>query len=66
RPRLTTPTSSARWNRSGIPIVIVTAKRVTQADLARLDGDVLKVIEKSELNQGLFISEVKQAMGKET
>jgi len=51
---------------ASIPIVIVTAKQVTEADLARLEGDVLKVIDKSELNQGLFISEVRLALsGKE-
>ena len=47
---------------AGIPILVVTAKQVTEADRARLDGDVLKVIEKSALNQGSFIGEVRQAM----
>ena len=47
-----------------IPIVIVTAKRVTDAERTRLEGDVLKVIEKSGLNQVLFVSEVRRAMSK--
>jgi CheY-like chemotaxis protein len=45
-----------------IPIVIVTAKQMTPADHARLNGDVLKVIEKSEFDQGQFVGEVKRAM----
>jgi len=45
-----------------IPILVVTAKQVTETDRARLDGEVLKVIEKSGLNQGRFIGEVRQAM----
>ncbi len=47
---------------AGIPIVIVTAKKVTAADRVRLGGDVLKVIEKSALNQGRLVSEVTLAM----
>jgi PAS domain S-box-containing protein len=45
-----------------IPIVIVTAKQVTAEDCAMLNGDVLKVIEKSEFKHGRFIDEVKRAM----
>jgi DNA-binding response OmpR family regulator/anti-sigma regulatory factor (Ser/Thr protein kinase) len=47
---------------AGIPIVIVTAKTVTEAEHSKLEGDVLKVIEKSGLNQGRFISEIRQAI----
>ncbi len=47
---------------AGIPIVVVTAKDVTDADRTRLDGDVLKVLDKSGLNQSRFIGEVRQAM----
>jgi CheY-like chemotaxis protein len=45
-----------------IPIVIVTAKQMNAEDLARLNGDVMKVIEKSEFDRGQFIGEVKRAM----
>jgi CheY-like chemotaxis protein len=45
-----------------IPIVIVTAKLMTAEDHDRLNGDVLKVIEKSEFDQGQFIGEVRRAM----
>ena len=47
---------------AAIPIVVVTAKQVTVADRARLGADVLKVIEKSDLNQRQLISEIAQAM----
>jgi len=47
---------------AAIPIVIVTAKQVTAADRARLNDDVMKVIDKSELNHGRFIKEVRRAM----
>ena len=46
----------------GIPIVIVTAKQVTPQDRERLGGDVLKVIEKSNLNQSRLFSEVTSAI----
>jgi len=45
-----------------IPIVIVTGKQVTASDRARLNGGVMKVIDKSELHHGRFISEVRRAM----
>ncbi|MDO8786497.1 MAG: response regulator [Sulfuritalea sp.] len=47
---------------AAIPIVIVTGKQVTTAERARLDGDVMKVIDKAELNHGRFINEVRRAM----
>ena len=45
-----------------IPVIIVTAKQITAADRATLNGDVLKVIEKSEFKHGRFIDEVRRAM----
>jgi CheY-like chemotaxis protein/nitrogen-specific signal transduction histidine kinase len=45
-----------------IPIVIVTAKQVTAEDRARLGTDVMKVIEKSDLNQSQLVSEITLAM----
>jgi len=47
---------------AAIPIVIVTSKQVTAEDRARLNGDVMKVIDKSDLNHSRFISEVRRAM----
>ena len=45
-----------------IPIVIVTAKQITAQDRAILEGEVQKVIQKSEFQHGRFIEEVKRAM----
>ncbi|MEO8120792.1 MAG: response regulator, partial [Rhodoferax sp.] len=45
-----------------IPIVVVTAKQITTEDRTRLNGAVLKVIEKSDFNHGRFIGEVRRAM----
>ena len=47
---------------AAIPVIIVTAKQITAADRATLNGDVLKVIEKSEFQHGRFIDEVRRAM----
>ena len=46
-----------------IPILILTAKQIEQADRDQLNGHVLKIIEKSEFNHGRFISEVRRALG---
>jgi CheY-like chemotaxis protein len=45
-----------------IPVIIVTAKQVTAADRARLNGAVQKVLEKSEFDRSRFIGEVRRAM----
>ncbi len=47
---------------ASIPVIVVTAKQITPEDRARLNGDVQKVIEKSEFNHGRFIGEVRRAM----
>ena len=47
---------------TSIPIIIVTAKQITDEDRAMLDGSVQKVIEKSEVGHGQFINEVRNAM----
>jgi PAS domain S-box-containing protein len=47
---------------ASIPIIVVTAKPITAEDRARINNDVLKVIEKSEFNHGRFIGEVRRAM----
>ena len=47
---------------ASIPVVVVTAKQITHEDRVRLNGNVLKVLEKSEFNHGRFLSEVRRAM----
>ncbi|WP_114969618.1 response regulator [Rhodoferax ferrireducens] len=47
---------------ASIPIIVVTAKQITAEDRTRLNGAVLKVIEKSDFNHGRFIGEVRRAM----
>ncbi|MDE2428692.1 MAG: response regulator [Burkholderiales bacterium] len=47
---------------ASIPIIILTAKQITPEDRSRLNGDVQKVIEKSEFSHLRFISEVRRAM----
>lgn len=46
-----------------IPILILTAKQIDQADRDLLNGHVLQIIEKSEFNHGRFISEVRRVLG---
>ncbi|MBI1771561.1 MAG: response regulator, partial [Burkholderiales bacterium] len=47
---------------ASIPIIVLTAKQVTADDRIRLNGDVKKVMEKSDFNHGRFIGEVRRAM----
>lgn len=47
---------------ASIPIIVVTAKQISAEDRKRLNGDVRKVIEKSEFKHVTFIEEVKKAM----
>jgi signal transduction histidine kinase/DNA-binding response OmpR family regulator/CHASE3 domain sensor protein len=49
---------------AAIPIIIVTAKQVTNDDRERLRGDVIRIIEKSEFKSGIFIKEIERALGK--
>ncbi len=48
-----------------IPIIVVTAKQITQEDRNKLKGVVKKLLEKSDLEHGLFIHEVARAMLKD-
>ena len=48
-----------------IPIIVVTAKQITQADRDRLGKDAKEILEKSDLRHGLFIREVDRAMLKD-
>jgi CheY-like chemotaxis protein len=45
-----------------IPILVVTAKRVTDADRARLNGYVTAIMEKGEFDRDRFLAEVRRAM----
>jgi CheY-like chemotaxis protein len=47
---------------ASIPIVVVTAKRITMEDQARLAGFVTTVMEKGEFDRERFVSEVRRAM----
>ncbi|HET6762506.1 MAG TPA: PAS domain S-box protein [Longimicrobiaceae bacterium] len=47
---------------AGIPILVLTAKKVTKEDRARLNGYVAAVVEKGSLGRGLFTDEVRRAM----
>lgn len=46
-----------------IPVLVVTAKQIVDADRRMLNGHVMQIIEKSEFNHGRFISEVRRVMG---
>jgi PAS domain S-box-containing protein len=47
---------------SGIPILVVTAKTMTDSDRARLNGYVAAVIEKTSFSSDHFATEVRRAM----
>ncbi|MBS4099521.1 MAG: response regulator [Sulfuricella sp.] len=47
---------------AAIPILIVTAKRVSAEDRAALNGNVMNIMAKSEFDRGRFLNEVKRAM----
>jgi CheY-like chemotaxis protein len=47
---------------SQIPIIIVTAKQVTDDDRAKLAGSVMKIMEKAEFGRDQFTAEVRRAM----
>jgi PAS domain S-box-containing protein len=47
---------------SGIPILVVTSKEMTESDRARLNGYVAAVIEKTSFSSDQFSAEVRRAM----
>jgi CheY-like chemotaxis protein len=49
-------------NTSHIPILIVTVKRVTAEDRAKLQGSVMAIIEKADFDADHFVAEVRRAM----
>ncbi len=46
------------------PIIILTAKVITDADRKALNGGVLRIVKKSRFNYGSFINEVRRAMAR--
>ncbi|MDT8375460.1 MAG: response regulator [Mariprofundaceae bacterium] len=46
---------------ANIPIIILTAKAITEEDRKTLNGGVLKIVRKSDFNHGAFINEVRRA-----
>jgi signal transduction histidine kinase/DNA-binding response OmpR family regulator len=53
---------SASRTTASIPIMIVTAKTVTRADRAKLNGFVTTIVEKDEFSRDRFAAEVRRAM----
>jgi len=47
---------------SRIPIIVLTAKRISTEDRDRLDGDVTAIMEKGHFDRARFVSEVRRAM----
>ncbi len=53
---------STRSDTARIPIIILTAKQITDEDRKTLNGGIARIVEKSEFNHGNFIAEVRRAM----
>jgi CheY-like chemotaxis protein len=51
-----------RTETARIPVVVVTAKRVTPEDRARLNGYVTAIMEKGQFDRSGFMAEVRRAM----
>jgi CheY-like chemotaxis protein len=47
---------------AGIPILVVTAKQITNEDRAKLNGYVATILEKSDFDRAHFTAEVRRAM----
>jgi CheY-like chemotaxis protein len=46
-----------------IPVIILSAKVITETDRRRLNGDVLKIVEKSGIRRGMLLAEINRAIG---
>jgi hypothetical protein len=46
---------------AGIPVLVVTAKEITDEERAKLDGYVAAIMEKTEFHRDLFTAEVRRA-----
>lgn len=53
---------SIKSETASIPIIILTAKQITDEDRRTLNGGIARIVEKSEFNHGNFIAEVRRAM----
>jgi CheY-like chemotaxis protein len=51
-----------RPDTAGIPILVVTAKHITNADRAKLNGYVMTIMEKADFDRDRFLNEVRRAM----
>ena len=51
-----------RIDTARIPVLVVTSKEITTEDRAALNPQVKKIMEKTVLSQGQFLSEVRLAM----
>ncbi len=47
----------------GIPVLIVTAKDITAEDRARLEGGVVRILEKSSCTQQQLLDQVRSLIG---
>ncbi len=53
---------SANPDTARIPVIVVTAKRLTAEDRAKLSGYVAAIVDKSEFDDDRFIGEIRRAM----
>ena len=49
-----------RKERSGIPIIVVTAKELTAEERRRLEGDTDRIIQKSAFSRSALLAEVRR------
>ncbi|MEE9542818.1 MAG: hypothetical protein V3V95_03420, partial [Thermodesulfobacteriota bacterium] len=52
----------AKSETARIPIIILTAKQITEEDRTILNGYIARIVNKSDFNHGSFITEVRRAM----
>ena len=53
---------NASLDAADIPIFVLTAQTISQADMEKLSGRVLHIMEKSDFSRQQFINEVKRAL----
>jgi hypothetical protein len=61
-PRSAVSTSSTRLPHPDAPILVITAKQVTDEDRRTLNGFVTTIMEKAEFDTDHFTAEVRRAM----
>jgi DNA-binding response OmpR family regulator len=52
----------SRPETAAVPVLILTGKTVTKADQKRLNGDILKIVQKARMGQPQFLAEVQRAL----